>query len=332
MTPAYHGHMRTMTVAIPSYQRRESLRRLLDSICAQVEEDPALAEDLDIMVVLDGSDDGSREMLEAYRSPVPLTWEWQENAGQAAARNSMIRRAGGDLIWFLDDDMVLGEDALARHRSVHDESSSALVMGPCHFPAAADIVGMTRSWAERLYADLAERGFVTDPHAMSFANTSGPVQLFRRLDGFDTGFRGWGGEDVELGIRVLEAGISVRFDPSAVVWHHQARGIVEMLRTKVDEGRNAVVIADLHPEMAGHVLPSARGPKTRLILRLVRLLGPRLAGLLARALAHLAAAEDRLAPWGARPVFDLAVIVSTFAGAISHERGRVLLRRSLSAP
>ena len=58
----------SMTVVIPSYQRREAVVTLVRAIERQALDDPAIGRDLDIVVVLDGSTDGSAEALRALAS------------------------------------------------------------------------------------------------------------------------------------------------------------------------------------------------------------------------------------------------------------------------
>jgi glycosyltransferase involved in cell wall biosynthesis len=308
------AQMEPLTIAIPSYQRSGALRRLLESIRVQLDADAELCDDLDVLVVLDGSTDGSRAMLERVGMPVPLRSCWQENQGLAGARNTLLRESTSPLIWFLDDDMILADGCVRRHRTGSRMGVRSLRMGPCQFPPAADIVGLTRTWADDVYEELKRAGSVTDPQHVSIANTSGPTDLFRELGGFDARFRGWGGEDVEFGIRALAAGVDIVFDAEAIAWHHQERGIVQMLKTKIDEGRNCVVIAELHPDTASWILPQPPGNRSRLLYSLVARIGPVWGVRVARLTAWLALLEHRLAPWRRRPIFDAAVRLSTYAG------------------
>jgi glycosyltransferase involved in cell wall biosynthesis len=86
----------TVSVIIPSYNRCQSLPRALDSVLAQTR--PAE----EIIVVDDGSDDGTAAML--ARDYPELTCLIQDNRGVSAARNAGIRAARGDWIALLDSD------------------------------------------------------------------------------------------------------------------------------------------------------------------------------------------------------------------------------------
>ena len=84
-----------MTIAIASFQRRDELRVLLESVASNL--DALASTDVDVLVVIDGSTDGSVELVEelAESFPVPLRSLWQENSGLAAARECGDRSRDG---------------------------------------------------------------------------------------------------------------------------------------------------------------------------------------------------------------------------------------------
>jgi glycosyltransferase involved in cell wall biosynthesis len=318
--------MRTMTVAIPSSDRRDALRRALLALEREITRDPALAGGLDVLVVLDGSGDGSRTMLARLDGTVPRTVVWQPRAGPAGARQRALDAAQGELVWFLDDDMEVAPGTLARHRASHETAPAPHVLvGACLFPRRARIVAMNREWAE--HASLSRTRRVTEPALFSVANTSAPASLLRDAGGFDARLRGWGGEDYDLGARLLAGGAEVRYDPDAVAWHHQRRGIVAMCRTKEDAGRNLVRLARLHPDLVDDLFPPV--PPTLAFVRLRRLgrLTAPAYHRLGRALAGAAVAEHAVARGRSRALFHLAVAAHLLAGVAGEDDdGRYLSR------
>src|SRR3954471_11642005 len=102
----------SLTIVIPTYERRAPLERLLAGLAPQL---AGLRGRVDVLVVVDGSHDGSAELVAELDYPVALAAVTQPNAGLAAARNRGLADAAGDVVWFLDDDMVPG-DRLAHRR------------------------------------------------------------------------------------------------------------------------------------------------------------------------------------------------------------------------
>lgn len=86
----------TVSVVIPSYNSAHHITETLESVFNQT------YQPREIIVVDDGSTDGTRSMLEKYRDRI--IYVYQKNAGEPAARNTGIRRASGDFIAFLDAD------------------------------------------------------------------------------------------------------------------------------------------------------------------------------------------------------------------------------------
>ncbi|WP_201352030.1 glycosyltransferase family 2 protein [Hydrogenimonas urashimensis] len=85
----------SVSVIIPTYNRRRYLDEAIESVLAQ------RYEPLELIVVDDGSTDGTQEIVARYPF---IRYIYQENAGQAAARNRGIREATGEFLAFLDSD------------------------------------------------------------------------------------------------------------------------------------------------------------------------------------------------------------------------------------
>jgi glycosyl transferase family 2 len=103
-----------VSVVIPTYQRRNYVRRALASVLAQS------SQDFELIVVDDGSTDGTGSAVDGLDDRI--RYEWQENGGVSSARNAGIRLARGDLVAFLDSDdqwlpdhLAIVSDVLARH-------------------------------------------------------------------------------------------------------------------------------------------------------------------------------------------------------------------------
>jgi GT2 family glycosyltransferase len=288
----------TLTVVIATYQRRGPLLRLLTGLRAQLEDDPALVEGLDVVVVVDGSRDGTVEMLEALELPVPVKTVWQQNHGRAAARNRGLELAVGEIVLFLDDDVIPLPGLLERHRRAHDDDRPHVTMGPYPFVADASPIAPNEPWTDAVYAEMAREGCARSADRFASGNASGPAELFRAVGGFDEGFTGWGCEDVELGHRLLRAGYEIRFDPDARAEHEQTLTLEQYSANNISNGRNMVRAIRLHPELADDLLPVDVTLSSR------------------RRSRALAAAAYRTFPVKSPVVFRIATSIATRAASI----------------
>ena len=87
-----------VSVVIPTFNRAATIVRAVESVLQQT------YRPLELIVVDDGSTDGTSEVLQAYGKAV--VYVRQDNAGPAAARNRGIRESQGDMVAFLDSDDV----------------------------------------------------------------------------------------------------------------------------------------------------------------------------------------------------------------------------------
>ena len=257
------------TVVIPSYQRRDHLAAILGSLADALQE-PTGAE-VDVLVLLDGSDDGSDRLVEQLSPgfPVPLRYVLQANRGRAAARNAGVAAADGELVWLLDDDIVVDRGALLCHLA-HPRSDADVLVGP--YEVASEDPDVLRAfwWYEVRHTRLAEARRVTDPRDISFANASAPRELLQ-AHRFDESFSGYGLEDVELAVRMLDAGLEVVFDADAAVSHRLAPSRSEMLQKMREEGVNRVRFVAMHPSHHDLAFPPDTGRLERALRQVSRL-------------------------------------------------------------
>jgi glycosyltransferase involved in cell wall biosynthesis len=94
-----------VTVIVPVYQGEATIRRCLDSVYA------SSYKDFELIVVDDGSHDSTVEIIRSYPA---ILLQRPRNLGAAAARNAGAREARGSTLYFLDADIVMQPDTLAR--------------------------------------------------------------------------------------------------------------------------------------------------------------------------------------------------------------------------
>jgi GT2 family glycosyltransferase len=282
-----------VSVVVPTYNRCQRLQRVLGALAAQVYDGP-----LEVVVVSDGSTDGTDEYLAGGSAPPPVKWEAQENQGPAVARNRGVALASGELIVFIDDDVVPAAGLVAGHVAAHQRlGGDVVVIGPMLDPPDHRMSPWVR-WEQAMLMkqyDAMTRGDY-EPTARQFY--TGNASLLRRhvidAGGFDPAFRR--AEDVELAYRLADRGLRFVYEPNAVGLHYAERSFQSWRDTGYTYGRNDVIfVRDCGRQAIRHWL----GPEFRGRHPLVRTLTrwcvprPRLANAVSRCLGAVAVASDK---------------------------------------
>lgn len=196
-----------ITVQLCTYNRRELLGQVLEALFHQ----DLNPEDYEIVLVDDGSNDGTYEsVIQRLAPPCAFHVVRQRNGGLARGRNVGIARARGNVILFMDDDVLATPDLLRAHVRHHQEFPNEICRG-----VAINVESFDRlpppTYSLRNYSGAY---FWT-------TNVSVPLQLIKEIGGFDERFREYGWEDLELGFRLRRKGIHSRLDRHAVVYHYK---------------------------------------------------------------------------------------------------------------
>lgn len=317
-----------MTIAIASFQRREKLLRLMKGLDAQLSTDDELRRDVSIVVVLDGSTDGSRDAMQAETWSVPVRVLWQPNRGLAAARNAGLAAATGGVVWFLDDDVVPSAGLVERHRRAHRCGDRTIVVGPCRVPPDADGPPEVRQWWAEFEQRLCDEAIIERYDRFTAANASGPAAMFGDVGGFDERLSSYGLEDYELAVRLLAAGVPIRVDHEAVAWHPDLESVATHIARERGIGENAARIVEWHPHTAALLFPDRPASPSRQLLRRLHLRRPGPLMVVSRA----ALTASRLMSWlpgPARRARHLAGTAAYAAGVSSVDRSGTLLERVL---
>jgi glycosyltransferase involved in cell wall biosynthesis len=116
--------MSTVSVVIPTFNRRDYITIALDSVLAQT------YKDYEIVVIDDGSSDDTKEVLKPYQETI--RYFYQENRGISGARNRGIRESRGDYIALLDsDDYWLPEKLKCQVDRIREEPGCGMVATRC---------------------------------------------------------------------------------------------------------------------------------------------------------------------------------------------------------
>jgi len=251
-TPVVRAAVPHVSVVVPSYNRREGLRALL----AGLERQSSPPEAFEAVVVLDGSTDGSADVVRSLDLSFPVRLVEQPNGGAASARNRGAHEARHPLLVFLDDDIVPEQDFIWRHAAAHRAARDLVVVGYCPpMVRASDLWSHTvRAWWEDHFRRKAEQGHRWSYTDFTVGNSSLPRSLYLAAGGLDEGFASRGREDWELGVRLLANGVDFRYEPAAVGRHHLDPQISTRLRQLRQEARDDILFAMKHPQVKSGLL------------------------------------------------------------------------------
>ena len=229
-----------ISVVIPHFESPSPLRVVLRGLAAQ----SIPVDAFEVVVADDGSQTALRPETEDESSlRVTVVMHERKGARRGTVRNLGVAHSTGELVVFLDADMVPDRGWLAAHASSHAELSNTVVLGDrlhvdsgCLTPDGLDVVlaqqtglrrfaqsqGATRpEWRSSLIRETDElRAPGSRPWRVAGGgNLSTTRAQFDSVGGFSDEFDGWGGEDLEFAYRLFISGAQFIWDPAAFAVH-----------------------------------------------------------------------------------------------------------------
>ncbi|MEA5557856.1 glycosyltransferase family 2 protein [Nodularia spumigena] len=235
------------SVVIPTYNRQPILEKCLRALEVQELSRSSSVTDYEIVLVDDGSTDGTLEWLAAHKAEFPhVRCFEQDHAGPAAARNLGVEKALGDTIIFIDSDLVVLKNFLQAHADALVQGGEKL--GSDRFFTYGAVIN-TCNFAQ----PTAEPYKITDFSAAFFAtgNVAIPKHWLEKAGLFDNSFQLYGWEDLELGVRLKKLGLQLIKCPAAVGYHWHPPFNLEQIPRLIDQeiqrGRMGVLFYQKHP-------------------------------------------------------------------------------------
>lgn len=293
-----------LSVIIPTHRRRDILRQTLECLGKQT------FKDFEVIVVSDGPDEKTAEMIQSLQWPFPLQHFAIPKSQQGVARNCAVEKARGKYCLLIGDDIFLTENACERHLHAHEKYQSPITnhQTSSNFQTSIPkppiaVLGFT-TWDPTLKITPAMRwmeesgvqfgypkivpfahGFIPreEQHWFTYtSNLSLPTYLLRHHTfREDVSLYGW--EDIEWGKRIAEAGVRLFYEPDARAYHHHSLTDAEVWERSERLGASALEMERLVPECnlcprgwkraaygVCSLLPTYRGKHCRAFLRGMR--------------------------------------------------------------
>jgi GT2 family glycosyltransferase len=225
-----------------------------------------------VVVVDDGSTDGTADWLASRKTPFALQIHRQANSGPANARNRGVQAARARTVVFIDDDVVPRPALLEEHLKSHAAEPDVAVIGPLlslpHYPQPW--VAWEQVQVERQYQAMREGKWRPTFRQFWTGNASVAREHVLGAGGFNPDFLR--AEDIELATRLEQRrGVRFRFNPEAAGDHHAERSLHSWSRMHEAYGRlEKTIFSRLGEENALDLLAgnwSTLHPLTRALVR-----------------------------------------------------------------
>ncbi len=221
-----------VSIIVCTRNRAESLGRTLAALARlDVSSLPAV----ELVIVDNGSTDGTAELVRAAAGsfPYPMRLVSFPEKGLSRARNAGVAEARHALILFTDDDCLPEPDWAVRLAEAYGGDQLQVIGGRVVDVAEGETPGLTPPPADPRGAERLDR-LERTPLFMIGANFSFGSAVVSRIGLFDprlgAGTPLHAAEETDFVYRAFRAGIPVRYDPSAVVWHDHRRDAATLRR------------------------------------------------------------------------------------------------------
>ena len=228
------------SIIVPVYNRPGEVKELLESLSAQT------VKPFELVIVEDGSKERCDHLLGQYRSFFTIHYYYKENSGRSETRNYGMERANGDYLLFFDSDVILPPFYFER-------LEAAMAATPCDCFGGPDA-------ADESFSDMQK----AVSHSMTSFWTTGGIRGGKAVmekfcpRTFNMGFskevykvvgdfKDMMGEDIDLSIRIRNAGFSIKLLRDVFVYHKRRIDLGRFYKQVNNFGQARIWLQILHP-------------------------------------------------------------------------------------
>jgi len=226
------------SIIIGTYNQREILKRTLESIFNQT----TSPDKYEIILVDSLSDDGTDQMVEQLTPTCRLDYIRQENKGKVVARNRAIRESHGKFILLTDADIPAEKNWIEEHLKYQKLFKNVALAGQTIRLRSPGVTDTELPNKFKHLQKLPWSYFLT-------GNLSIPKETIVEAGLFDENFKEYGWEDIELGYRLHNMGIPLRFLPTALNHHLHPVAKKDFLNIMYKMGKSAIIFYRKHPNL-----------------------------------------------------------------------------------
>lgn len=233
------------SIIVPVYNRPQEIDELLESLVNQDFQD-----DFEVIVVEDGSENSSKEIVENYQEKLNLKYFYKENSGAGASRNFGMQKASGNYFIILDSDVIVPKQYLLEVSITLNENYTDAFGGPD--AAHENFTSLQKAINYSMTAVLTTGGIRGKKNAVGkFQPRSFNLGLsqiaFNKTNGFS---KLKVGEDIDLTFRLWENGFETQLIEKAFVYHKRRSTIKQFYKQTFAFGTARPQLNKRYPETA----------------------------------------------------------------------------------
>ncbi len=212
-----------VSILLATHNRRSWLEECLESLFNQ----DYPKEKYEIIVINDGSNDGTEKVLRTYekKAPCKFIWHTQRNQGKAAALNTGLNNSiKGEIICFTDDDCVADKNWIKCMLNAFKDEKVGGVGGTI-------LAYKPKNHVEKYGVFFDQEGSVS----LATGNAAYRSHVIKSVGGFDTQLIGL--EDIDFGVRVRGKGYKLKYTSEAIIYHRNYCSLDRLIKRKRLEGR-----------------------------------------------------------------------------------------------
>lgn len=227
-----------VSVVVPAYNSAKTIGNAVEALLAQ----DYPKENLEIILVDDGSDDETGEIVKKY----PVKYLYQKNKGPAVARNLGWKFSSSNIVCFTDSDCVPEKDWISKIIKAYTSEQIAGVGG------SYDIVNSESLFASCIHEEIVQR-HLKMPKEVNYLgafNVSYRRSILEEVGGFNESYSDASGEDNDVAYRVVKKGYTLIFDKNIRVGHYHPTSLLRYLKQQFKHGFWRMKLYKDHPDMS----------------------------------------------------------------------------------
>ena len=245
--------MTKFSIIVPVYNRPDEVAELLESLTKQTDKG------FEVLIIEDGSSVPCENICKQYEKQLDLHYYFKPNSGRSETRNYGIARANGDWFIIYDSDVIVPPQYIATVRAeleAHPEVDC--YGGPDAADASfSDVQKAINYSMTSIMTTGGIRGGMKNKD--KFSPRSFNMGISRKC--FETvgGYKNMIGEDIDLSIRIQQAGFKTTLIPEAYVYHKRRVDLKKFFWQVNTFGKGRVLLGEMHPGSMKlvHLLPAA---------------------------------------------------------------------------